>query len=209
VAAALNGASRVATFEPGPACVNGIALSSEGIVSGNSLKGSVMLTDPAPASGVSVNLVANQSLVSVPNTVTVGQGQMSAQFDIGTAMSVTPARAIVTAAGSCGGTSTPLNLVLVPCVSGMQLSTSAMSGAGKISGIVKLNAPALAGGVVVNLTTNNASLQSDTSVSVPEGQTTATFTMNASPVSSRTLATVTATAGTCGAVAAAVTLSPM
>ncbi|HJZ97905.1 MAG TPA: hypothetical protein VKE70_15450 [Candidatus Solibacter sp.] len=209
VIAVLNGASRLASFEPGQACVRGISLSSGGIVAGNNLKGAVMLTDPAPSSGMTVNLVSNNSLVGLAPAVTVSSGQMSMQFDITTAMAVSPAKAILTAAGSCGGTSTPLNLVLSACISSVSLSSSSVTGSGKITGTVKLNAPSLAGGTVVNITTSDPSLQSDVAtLRVPEGETTATFSINASAVSARTLATVTASVGTCGTASAAVTLMP-
>jgi uncharacterized protein (TIGR03437 family) len=209
VAGVLNGGSRYGTFDTGPACVNGISLSSDGIVAGNSLKGSVMLTDPAPAGGVAVDLVSNFSLVTVSPAVTVAAGQMSTPFDVTTAAAVNPAQAFLTATGSCGGTSALLNLVLTPCVSGVSLSSSALSGSGKLTGTVKLNAPALSGGILVNLSTSDPSIQADATIRVAEGQTTATFSVNANAVSARTLATVTASVGTCGSASATVTLTPM
>jgi hypothetical protein len=74
---------------------------------------------------------------------------------------------------------------------------------------VKLNAPALSGGILVNLSTSDPSIQADATVRVAEGQTTATFSVNANAVSARTLATVTASVGTCGSASATVTLTPM
>jgi uncharacterized protein (TIGR03437 family) len=209
VAAVLNGGTRYAAFDPSQACVNGIALSSDGIVSGMGLKGSVMLTDPAPASGITVNLISNLPLVTITPAATVSAGQMTASFDITTAQTVAPARAVLTASGSCGGTSTGLNLVLTPCVSAVTLASTVQAGSGKITGTVKLNAPALSGGLLVNLATSDPSLQADPSVRVAEGQTTATFTVNASAVSTRTSATVTASVASCASASASVTLMPM
>jgi hypothetical protein len=211
VAAVLNGESKFGNFDSGgAACVNGVSLSSEGIVAGNSLRGAVMLTDPAPTGGATVNLIANSPLVSVTPTVTVPAGQMSAPFDITTAAAITPSRASLTAAGSCGGTTSGLNLVLMSCVSGVSLSTASIAGSGKITGTVKLNAPALAGGVMVNVSTNSPSVQSDsTSIVIGEGQSTGTFTLNASAVSARTQAAVTASVANCGSVGTALTLLPM
>jgi uncharacterized protein (TIGR03437 family) len=210
VAAVLNGDARLGSFDgTGAACVNGLSLSSDGIVAGNSLRGTVMLTDPAPAGGATVNLASNSPLVSLSQSVNVAAGQMSAPFDISTAAVVVPSRATLIAAGSCGGTATGLNLVLMPCVSGVSLSTASIAGGGKITGTVKLTAPALAGGVLVNLATNSPSVTSDTSVRVEEGQTTATFTLNANAVSARTLAAITASVANCGSVSTTLALMPM
>jgi len=209
VAAVLNGESKFGTFDPnGAACVNGLSLSSEGIVAGNNLRGTVMLTDPA-TSDTTVNLMSNSSLVSVGQSVTVPAGRTSAPFDVTTAATVMPTRATLIAAGGCGGTVTGLNLVLMPCVSGVSLSTASVAGGGKITGTVKLTAPALAGGVMVNLSTNSQSVSSDTSVQIPEGQTSGTFTVNASAVSQRNLAAITATVANCGSVSTTLTLMQM
>jgi uncharacterized protein (TIGR03437 family) len=208
VNASLNGSARTAPFEQAPACVRGIAFSSEGVVSGMGAKGAVMLTDPAPGEGVSVDLITNNPSVQIAQSVAVPGGQMSAGFDISTALSVNPSKAIITAAGGCGGTTGVLNVVLTPCISAVSLSASALKGGGKLTGTVRLNAPAMAGGLIVNLMSSDPSLQVDTQVRVEEGQTSATFTLNASAVVLKTTAMVTGTVGNCGSAVAAVTLMP-
>jgi hypothetical protein len=208
VSASLNGSGRTATFDQGPACVNGLALSSDGIMSGMGLKGSIILSDPAPSAGVAVSLITANSLVTVTPTATVPAGQMSAPFDIKTAPTVNPSKATITAAGSCGGTSTDLNLVVVQCVSSVSLSAAAVTGGGNLTGTVKLNAPALAGGLLVTFSSSDPSVQVDNSVRVEEGQTTATFHANTRSVGSKTIVSVVATVGNCGSALATLTLMP-
>jgi hypothetical protein len=209
VNASLNGVAHSAEFRQGPACVNGMGLSSEGIVAGYGLKGTVMLSDPAPAGGLQVDLLATNPIVSVSPSVTIPAGQLSAQFDVTTATAVAPSKALITAAGKCGGTSSALNLVIVPCVSGVSLAQSTVAGGGRFTGTVKLNAPALSGGVLVNLASSDPSVTVDSQVQIPEGQTTGTFNVTAGAVNAKTVTSVTATVSNCGSAAAALTLMPM
>jgi uncharacterized protein (TIGR03437 family) len=209
VNASLNGVAHSAEFRQGPACVNGMGLSSEGIVAGYGLKGTVMLSDPAPAEGLQVELLATNPIVSVSPSVTIPAGQLSAQFDVTTATAVAPSKALITAAGKCGGTSSALNLVIVPCVSGVSLAQSTVAGGGRFTGTVKLNAPALSGGVLVNLASSDPSVTVDSQVQIPEGQTTGTFNVTAGAVNAKTVTSVTATVSNCGSAAAALTLMPM
>jgi hypothetical protein len=84
-----------------------------------------------------------------------------------------------------------------------------VAGGGKLTGTVKLNAPALSGGVLVNLSSNDPNVLVDGQVQVLEGQTTATFNVTAGAVGVRTIVQVMATVGSCGSAAAVLTLMPM
>ena len=148
---------------------DGVSLETEGVVVGMGARGAVTLTDPAPAGGMPVDLVTDSSLVQVPRSVMVPAGRVSATFDLSTAATTNPAKAGIIASGSCGGSSTVLSLVSTPCISAVTLSAPSLTGAGILAATVKLNAPALAGGVLVNLTSSDPAARVDGQVRVLEG----------------------------------------
>ena len=208
VGATLNGVGRSATFDLGPACVDGVTLEADGVGMGMGLNGTVNLTDPAPASGMSVNLAAESTVVQLDSSVMVPPGRMSAAFSLSTAGATGPARVPIIAAGGCGGSNAMVSLVSRPCISGVSLSSSTVAGGGQLTGTVKLNAPALAGGLMVSLASNDPSVQVDSQIWVSEGQTTATFNVNAGTVTARTQAAVTAVVANCGSASTMVVVSP-
>jgi hypothetical protein len=67
-----------------PAILNGLSLSSESVVGGNTVTGTVTLAVAAPAGGSVVNLSITGTAGSVPVTVTVPVGATSATFTITT-----------------------------------------------------------------------------------------------------------------------------
>ena len=89
--------------------------------------------------------------------------------------------------GTGGGSGTPLPASL-------SCSSATMTGSGVDACNVTLSAAATAGGVVVNLASNNAALMVPASVTVPSGGISAGFTATAAAVSSAQTATLTATA---------------
>jgi len=93
-----------------------------------------------------------------------------------------------------GGTRTATLTVIPPVVSSLTLNpTTVTGGLQNSTGTVTLNGPAPAGGALVALSSNNPSVASvPTSVTVPAGATTATFTVNTSVVVFSQSVTITA-----------------
>lgn len=81
-------------------------------------------------------------------------------------------------------------------VSQLTIAPSQIIGGDDAMGTVLLDGAAPAGGTVVNLTSNDPSLVVPSTVTVPEGSTSANFVITTSEVASDTPATVTATLGT-------------
>src|SRR5579871_2838350 len=85
-----------------------------------------------------------------------------------------------------GSTSLSSNL------SGLSFAPASVQGGTSTTGIIQLSGPAPTGGVTVALSSNNADVQVPTSVFVPAGNSSATFTATTTPVALQTSATVSA-----------------
>jgi hypothetical protein len=205
VTASLNGGTLTGTFNEGDPCVNRVWLSTAGIVSGQSLSGTVAVTDPAPASGTSVSLMSSDPSVELMSpTVMIPAGRMSADFMVMTAQSLTPNRATIIAQGSCGGSATGLNVVVAPCVSSVSVSASSVAGGGSVTATLTMSAPVLSGGLTVNLKSSDPSVQVPASLIVPEGQVSVTFGVKTT-AGVKAVAAVTAYMN-CGSAAAVITV---
>lgn len=156
------------------------------LVAGFQTQGSVALTSVA-ASTVTVNLSISASGVTIPASVTIAAGQSSASFAIttsqtapvGSAVTVTAVRA-VTGGVAMKGTSTVAGLAQVKSVA-MPYS---MQGGSPYTGTVTLLRAAEPGGAVINLRQDTGGAASPVSVppsvTIPAGQTSATFSMKVS-----------------------------
>jgi hypothetical protein len=84
------------------------------VIGGNSVSGTVGLTQPAPAGGQPVSLSSSSSNASVPATVTVPAGQSSTGFTVGTTPVLSTENPVISAStGACAGASTGLTLLPV------------------------------------------------------------------------------------------------
>jgi thermitase len=162
--------------------LSSLSISPTSVVGGNSATGTVTLTAPAGSGGFTVQLSSsNSSVASVPSSVTVPAGQTSASFTITTYQGSSTTSLTITA--SAGGVTRSASLTVNPPSSGVTLqsltiSPTSVTGGSSATGTVQLSGPAPAGGVVVQLrssNTNNATVPS--SVTVPAGQTSASFTI--------------------------------
>ncbi|GIV09313.1 MAG: hypothetical protein KatS3mg019_1404 [Fimbriimonadales bacterium] len=88
ITAAANGVSRTATLTVNPANNNvslqSLTINPTLVWGGNSATGTVTLSGPAPAGGVTVQLRSSSSRASVPSTVTIPAGATRANFTIRT-----------------------------------------------------------------------------------------------------------------------------
>ena len=154
-----------------------VTLNPSSVVGGISSSGTMTLTGPAPAGGISVALSSdNPGVATVPASVNVAAGQTtSAAFTIATSVVSLPASANII--GNHGG-SQSANLVVYPVfgLSAISVNPSAVTGGTWLTGTVTLNSPAPAGGAVVTLSgNNNIEAIVNPSVTVPPGSSTAPF----------------------------------
>jgi len=169
-----------------------VSFSPTALVPGDSATGTVTLTAAAPAGGTTVGLTSsNVGVASVPDSATVPPGAFSVTFPI--TISASPSGSTSTIAGSLSGVtrSATVRLTLPSAVMFIQ---NPVVGGQSVTGTVALTAPAPAAGLVVNLTSSNATLAPvPGSVSVAPGSSFVSFSISTATVSDHTPITITAT----------------
>ncbi len=163
------------------------------------IAGVVTLTDPAPVGGAELTLTLSDANaasfspteVQTTTSVVVPSGATQAQFTIYTrpVQSNTNVQVRVNYQGSFR----IAQFVVIPWLQQLALSPTSVVGGNTASGRVTLAAPAPTGGVDVDLSTDTPSLISfpaGSKVNVPEGQTSAVFTIETQGVSAPTFPTI-------------------
>jgi len=203
ISAAYGGATRTASLAvtpaaPPPPTLASLGLNPTSVTGGNSSTGTVTLSGPAPAGGAQVALSSsNTAAATVPSSVTVPAGATSATFTVST--SAVAASTTVTISAGYGGVTRSASLTVAPAppppatLSSLTLNPANVIGGLQTSkGTVTLSAPAPAGGATVMLSSSNGAARVPSSVFVPAGATSATFTVNTSIVLLSTSATISA-----------------
>ncbi len=176
----------------GPPALLSISASPNIVTGGNSATGTVTLTAPAPAGGISVVLASTISAISVPASMTVPANQSSASFSIST----TPVSA--TTAGSLSASYTGITksttvTVTPPTLASLSVSPGTVVGGTNVTGTVTLSAPAPAGGALVTLRSSKPAIATPpSSVPIPAGTTSATFPITTVKPGKNTTVTLTA-----------------
>jgi hypothetical protein len=181
----------------GAPALNSVSVNPSQVVGGNPSTGTVNLTSPAPASGVTVTLSSASTSVSVPPSVSVGQGASSANFGITTTAVTTQTLSTVSAAygGLTKTTTLTVNPVSAPPPALAALALNPMSVVGGVSatGTVTLTAPAPASGATVTLGSSKSTLASvPAMVVVPAGTMSGTFTVTTAKSRKSTSITISA-----------------
>jgi len=153
----------------------------------------VQLTAAAASGGFAVALASNNGAITVPSSVTVPSGSLSATFSA-TAITVAVSTS-VTVTVSAGGVSKTAVLTVnpLPGVSSLSCSPASVSAPGSSSCTVTVTQAAPSGGLAVSITDNHAAVTVPASVSVAAGQTSASFTASVAALTADATAQVTAT----------------
>jgi len=178
--------------------LSSLTLNPTSVIGGaQSSTGTVTLSGPAPAGGAQVALSSsNPTTANVPSSVTVAAGATSATFTVSTR--TVASSTTVTIFAAYGGATTSASLTVTPAspppptVSSLTLNPANVFGRQSSTGTVTLTGPAPAGGAQVLLSSNNGAATVPSSVIVPAGATSATFTVNTSFVLISTSATISA-----------------
>jgi len=192
-------ASLTVTPAPPPApTLSSLTLNPTSVVGGTqSSTGTVTLTGAAPSGGAVVTLSSsNTNVARTPSSVTVVAGATSATFTVNT--SAVLASTTVSISGAYGGVTRAASLTVVPAppppptLASLTLDHANVFGGQSSTGTVTLSGPAPAGGAQVLLSSNNGAARVPSSVIVPAGATSATFTVNTSFVLISTSSTISA-----------------
>jgi hypothetical protein len=191
-------------FEAAPAgstarlALSSLSLNPTSVVGWASSTGTVTLGGPAPAGGAQIALSSsNPTAAQVPTSVTVAAGATSATFTV--SASVVSASTAVTISATYGGGTRSAALTVMPAppppptLSSLTLNPTSVIGGRQASiGTVSLSAPAPAGGVQVSLSSSSGAASVPSSVFIPAGASSASFTVNTSIVLISTSATISA-----------------
>jgi trimeric autotransporter adhesin len=156
-----------------------VDLAANPVLAGTSSTGTVTVDGPAPSAGQKVDLTSsNSARVSVPASVVVAPGQTTASFSI-TTTSGSPLTATLT--GETAGTSAnvQLNVVDKPSVKSVELQRQCFTFGSFGSNRVTLDVPAPADTLIDLVSDNPSALQVPSDVTVPEGSSSAFFSVNA------------------------------
>jgi hypothetical protein len=118
---------------------------------------------------------SNTAVATVPGSVTVAAGQTSGTFTV-TGVAAGTSTITATASGSQGSASITVAQGAAQ-VLGLTLSATSVVGGNPVTGTLVISSPAPAGGMVVTLSSSDP-VTVPANVTIPAGQTTATFTVN-------------------------------
>ena len=160
---------------PGPVASLGFRPAS--VVAGEAATGKVTLPSPAPPGGVLVEVRAASFEASVPGTVRVPGGATTATFQIHTS---TLAATDIRVYASVGGQGVRAVLAVVPVsplphLASLTLAQPTVTGGQATTATVSLDGAAPAQGATVLLTSSSRKVVVPASVTIPGGQTSATF----------------------------------
>ena len=197
-----NGASNVVTFQVGSLPANairlaGLSLASAFVNGGDSVVATVSLNAPARTAGVNVSLHSNGAAAQPPFVVNIPAGQVSAQVTIPTISVFTTQTVTITAqAGAVTQTATleidPANALQL---ASFEVSPPSIQGGRSLSATATMSGPATAGGVAIQLASDNTAVKPPTTLTIPFGQTSATIAIPTSLVNTSQTANLTATFG--------------
>lgn len=155
--------------------------------------GTLQLSVPAPPQGLTFALSSSDtSGATVPPSVTVNAGELTASFPVTTLKVLDDVRLFIRASRPSGVIQEDDFWVLAPAIESVSIVPNVVSGGQSATGTVRLFAEAPTGGVVVNLSTSSGATSLPATVTVPAGAIGATFTITTTPVTEERQATITA-----------------
>jgi hypothetical protein len=181
--------------------INSLTLGSSSVTGGAPVQATVALIPgwKAGPGGALVTLASTDpATASVPSSVTIPQGANSATFSI-TTQAVTAAKDVTILAAHSVTLKKTLKVSAPPApgtLASVSLSPTSVTGGGTSQGTVTLDSAAPPGGADVALSSSNtAAATVPASTTVPEGATSANFTVTTKSVTANTSATISATRG--------------
>jgi hypothetical protein len=156
--------------------IHTLSLSSATVMGGQSVEATLKLSEDVssgPSGGYAIAL-SDTSVASAPPGVTVPAGATSASFTISTRATAVNKSVTVTVAGASATLT-----VVAASLTKFGVSATRVARGDSIKGGVSLNGPAPERGAVITLSANSAALTIPQSVTIPAGQSTASFVITA------------------------------
>ena len=185
----------MATLIVDPPKLASVQLIGSSFVGGGYTTAWVNLSGPAGPSGLTVSLKSNNAHASVPATVRMEAGQLTATVTINT--SQVKATTVAKITSTLGSVSIPVTLtILPPTLTGLTIYQSEVPGGSSTLGSVWVDAGSLPGGMVILLSSDSPDGTVPSSVTIPQGQLYTTFEINTMPVAKNKVVTLSAKYGT-------------
>lgn len=171
-----------------------LALSPAAVTGGATLTATVTIDAPATGSGVIVTIASNNAAAKVPASTIIAAGQNSASFAISTDRVDTQILATISATVNGAAVTSVLTINPVS-LAGFSVTPNSITGGQPCAGTLTLSGPAGPNGVVVAVSSNTAAANVPGKVTIPPGQTTATFPVQTKVLSQKVEATLSASLG--------------
>lgn len=174
--------------------LTGLTMNPVQVNPGGSSTGTVTIDSPAPTGGLAIALASSLSTVTVPSSVTVAAGSTTATFTASASSSAGAGSATITA--SLGGDSLTATLEIQSArLNAITINPAMVMGGENATATVSLTGSAPTGGLAVSLRSNRASASVPATVTVPGGQSSATFTVTTTKVGAISYPQIYATLG--------------
>ncbi len=184
------GGAYVYRMEAAAPVLANVSFPTLGIAGGKSVTGTVTLASAA-TSTLSVNLASNSGSLTVPASVMIPSGSTSATFTAMSSLVTSDTLVTVTTSGDGITSGSGQITVRTPRVSSVSFGSDAVTVGETAIGTVTLQSAAPAGGLLVTLANSDSTgLDCPATVTVPGGQTKATFVVTGKSVASPTLVKV-------------------
>ncbi len=175
--------------------LSSLSLSAASVWGGSSVTGTVTLTGAAPLGGSTVALTRSTTSVTIPPSVVVPSGQNSVNFTVNTSLVYYNVNATITASMANVSRQAGLLLYPAPQLSAFTVTPSVVRGPSTSIGRVTINVAAPTGGWQVSVSSTKPTVIGvPATVTIPAGQTSVSFNVGVSAVSSVQTAMVTASA---------------
>ena len=176
----------------------GLTLSTSEVAGGASVNGVVSLNGLARTGGFPVSLRTTGLMLTLPATVTIPQGQVSAPFTIPTPVVGAVQTATITAVAGAASFSASLQVdpANLPQLSLFTVAPATVQGGASITGAVGLTAPAPVGGTKVQLASDDTVATPPAFVTIPFGSATANVAIPTTTVTAVHHPNLAATLGT-------------
>jgi subtilase family serine protease len=192
--AAAAGVTLSAALTVTPTSLQSISASPNTIVGGTASLGTISLNGAAPVLGYDIALTSSDPSVTVPQNVEVAEGATSDLFSINT--SAVTSVTTVTLTGTLNGATVSTTITVTPgALGGMSVTPSSIAGGSTATGTLTMNGTAPTGGLAVSLSASNLAASVPSTVTIPAGASSATFTVSTHPVTAGIPVTITATQG--------------
>jgi hypothetical protein len=170
---------------------------------------SIVLDEPAPRGGVTVDLSSSDtSVATVPASVTISHRRFEVEVPVTT--TAVDSSTSVTLTATLGESSMDATLAVGPLeLSGLAVSPSTIVGGDTATGMVVLDGQAPSGGWVITLSSDNSAATVPASVTVEQGRSQARFSITTTAVTESQDVTITATDPNGVAQTATLTVNPL